>query len=57
MHIIPSFLQIYQEATNTLEEGAKLILAHPNEQSVCLYIYIYIYIALIPFRVSGLIAT
>ena len=45
MHIIPSFLQIYQEATNThtLEEGAKLILAHPNEQSVCLYIYIYIY--------------
>ena len=57
MHIIPSFLQIYQEATNThtLEEGAKLILAHPNEQSVCLYIYIYI--ALIPFRVSGLIAT
>ena len=55
MHIIPSYLQIYQEATNTLEEGAKLILAHPNEQSVCLYIYIYI--ALIPFRVSGLIAT
>ena len=53
MHIIPSYLQIYQEATNTLEEGAKLILAHPNEQSVCLYIYI----ALIPFRVSGLIAT
>ena len=57
MHIIPSYLQIYQEATNTLEEGAKLILAHPTEHSVCLYIYIYIYIALIPFRVSGLIAT
>ena len=30
MHISPIYLQIYQKATNTLEDGAKLKLALPK---------------------------
>ena len=31
MHISPIYLQIYQKATNTLEDGAKLKLALPKQ--------------------------
>ena len=33
MHISPIYLQIYQKATNTLEDGAKRKLPHPNERT------------------------
>ena len=32
MRITPIYLQIYQKATNTLEDGVKLKLVHPNER-------------------------